>query len=227
MFQPGAHESRFKPSFEFLSRSKTMQKGVWMQEIVDWLNELQNLVIDHIPEKYLPVMTKHQRGDQVFYGHPNFRSSGPWKDWVLIDWGAGYGVLPSHIWCFIGLENMPVRGEKIEFGGINLTDGVFAVVEVASYVEEVEEATLSDLFTPLTLDVEGIDADGAVTGRKFYLANTDAFVSPCCMIPDIGGKNNAYFQVKARREWSNLFVQWLRASHDADVMVYSDEEEDA
>lgn len=34
-----------KPTFQFVSRSKTMHGGVWMQEIVDWLNDLQNMVI--------------------------------------------------------------------------------------------------------------------------------------------------------------------------------------
>ena len=43
-------------------------------------------------------------------------------------------------------------------------------------------------------------------------------------VPDIGGANNAYFQVKARREWSKLFVQWLRDPHEREQ--YSDDEEE-
>lgn len=215
-----------KPTFKYLSRSETIHGGVWLQEIVDWLNELQNLVLPFMPNTHLPVLTQHTREGQMFYGHPNFRSSGPWKDWVLIDWGPGYGVLPSHIWCFIELENMPIGNQKVEYGGITLTDGIFAVVEVASYVEEKQAAAMSDLFTPLEVEVQGMDSDGDVTARKFYLANTDAFVGPCCVIPDIGGNKNAYFQVKRRQEWSNLFVQWLRAPHEHDVMVDSDAEND-
>ena len=119
---------------------------------------------------------------------------------------------------------MPIGNQKIEYGGITLTDGVFAVVEVGNYSEDDETATASDLFTPLELDVEGIDADGDVVGRTFYLANTDAIVGPCCVVPDIGGANNAYFQVKARREWSKLFVQWLRDPHEREQ--YSDDEEE-
>ena len=205
------------PSFEILSRSKTQKKTVWLEEVVVFLNNLQNLVLDYIPTHFLPVMTCHQRGSNKFYGHPNFRSSGPWKDWVLVDWGD-YGVLPSHIWCFVGLSNMPTGKEKLSYGGIPLIDGVHAVVEVANYVEDLEEATQSDLFTPLLLDVDGIDDDGDVTGRTFYLANTDAFVGPCCVIPDIGGQNNAYFQVKSRKEWSDLFIDWLKSPHEDDVM---------
>lgn len=213
-----------KPSFYFKSRSKTISKGIWMQEVVDWLNALQNLVSPHIPQDYLPILTEHQRGDNIFYGHPNFRSSGPWKDWVLVDWGD-FGILPSHIWCFIALENMPKGNQRIEYGGIHLTDGVFAVVEVANYEEE-EEAP-SDLFRSLMLEVEGIGADGEVTGRNFYLASVDAFVGPCCVIPNIGGANNSYFQVKPRREWANLFIDWLKAPHEHDVMHFTDDEEEA
>ena len=151
---------------------------------------------------------------------------GPWKDWALVDWGREWGTLPSHIWCFIRLDNMPIGKEKLEYGGIVLKDGVYAVVEVAEYTQDVQEATQSDLFTPCDLDVR-LDSDGNVTRRNFYLAHTDAFVGPCCVVPDIGGKNNAYFQVKPRREWSNIFIDWLKAPHEHDEMHYTDEEEEA
>ena len=212
--------------FEMLSRSSTQQDTVWSQEVVDFLNGLQNLVIGHIPELCLPIMTQHRRGSQTFYGHPNFRSSGPWKDWALVDWGTGWGILPSHIWCFIELRNMPKGNQKLEYGGITLQDGVYAVVEVAEYVEDEDAAAQSDLFIPLNLEVKAIDEDGDVEGRQFYLANTEAFVGPCCVVPDIGGPNNAYFQVKPRREWSDMFVTWLKEPHNQDVMLLSDEEKD-
>ena len=115
---------------------------------------------------------------------------------------------------------------SLQFGGITLQDDVYAVVEVANYNLDIEEATKSDLFTPLVLEVEGFDSEGDVLGRKFYLANTDAFVGPCCVIPDIGGDPNAYFQVKPRRDWTKEFIQWLEAPHADDVMQHSDEEDD-
>ena len=108
-----------------------------------------------------------------------------------------------------------------------MQDDVYAVVEVAEYNVDEEEMTKSDLFTPLVLEVDGVDVDGEVLARKFYLASTDSFVSPCCVIPDIGGAKNAYFQVKPRRDWSKEFVVWLEAPHKHDVMQYSDDEEDA
>lgn len=218
------NRNQISAKFEMLSRSSTQQNTVWSQEVVDFLNDLQNLVIEYIPDLFLPIMTQHQRGPHTFYGHPNFRSSGPWKDWALVDWGTGWGILPAHIWCFIGLQNMPKGNQKIKYGGVTLQDGVYAVVEVADYVEDDDAAAQSDLFVPLELEVKGIDEDGDIEGRKFYLASTDAFVGPCCAIPDIGGSKNAYFQVKPRQEWSDMFVTWLKEPHNQDVMVLSDDE---
>ena len=213
------------PSFEMLSRSKTMNKKTRMlHEAVVFLNDLQNLVLDYIPEKFLQIRTEQKRGGNWFRGHPNFRSLGPWKDWVVVDWGD-WGQLPAHIWCFVVLSNMPNGKDRLEFGGVCLQDGVYAVVESAVYNEDVELATQSDLFTPLLLDVDSDDEDNVI-GRNFYLANTNAFVEPCCVIPDIGGPSNAYFQVAPRREWSDSFVSWLEAPHKDDVMMYSEDEKD-
>ena len=214
-----------EPSFRMLSRSQKMRRTIWMNEVIVFLNDLQNLVIQYIDEPYLPVMTQQKRGDHVFYGHPNYRSSGPWKDWVIIDWGQ-HGRLPCHIWCFVRLSNMPMGANRLEYGGIVLGNGIYAVVEVAEYDEDADEATQSDLFAPLLLEVQGLDADGRVTGRKFYLADTDSFAAPCCVVPNIGGPRNAYFQVKPRRDWTREFIHWLEAPHADDVMEFSDEEKE-
>lgn len=197
-----------QPAFRFKTSSETMSNCSWNTDVIAFLNGLQNLVKRYIPEPVLPIKTDHQRGKTIFRGHPNFRGS-TWKDWVLVDWGPGYGTLPSHIWCFITLKNMPIGRDTLRYGGINLTDGVYAVVEVANYRANQDVAT--DLFTPLDLDV-------TETGRCFYLANTEAFVGTCCVVPDIGGASNSYFQVKPRAEWTNLFIAWLKAPHEHDVM---------
>jgi hypothetical protein len=74
------------------------------------------------------------------------------------------------------------------------------------------------------LDVQGVDEDGYLSGRTFYLADVEAFEGPCIVIPDIGGPPNAYFQVKNRSGWSNLFVEWLRQPHED--MIITDQEEE-
>ena len=213
-------------TFRMMGRSKSKDDTIWMQEVVTFLFGLQNLVIDHIPDLHLKVLTAHKRGNDVFRGHPNYRGGGPWKDWAIVDWGRAEGRLPSHIWCFVSLSQMPKGRNKLNYGGIDLVDGVYAVVEVAQYDTDTVNIAKSDLFTPLVLETEGFDADGDVIGRKFYLANTDAFVGTCCVIPDQGGPKNAYFQVKNRAAWSAEFVAWLKTPHKDDGMEFSDEDSD-
>ena len=42
---------------------------------------------------------------------------------------------------------------------------------------------------------EIVEEDGEETpNRMFYLADTEAIVGPCIVVPDIGGDSNAYFQ---------------------------------
>ena len=225
-----------EPSFQILGRSMHKRNTRWSTQLVAFLNDLQKLVIDYIPEKELPVLTEHKRGDVMFRGHPNHRGQGPWKDWALVDWGGGYGVLPSHIWCFVDLKGLPSGRSTLEYGGIQLQDGVHAVVEVATYDEEPDEEAQnedvvpSDLFVPLTLEVNAIDENGEVTARKFCLAPVEAIVGPCIVIPDVGGFTNGYFQVKPRREWKDEFIAWLKSPHADDVMVQTEvesEEEEA
>ena len=118
----------------------------------------------------------------------------------------------------------PIGTQKLQFGGIDLKDGVHAVVESSTYDEDIGLA--SDLFTPLTLDVGGLDAEGNVTSRVLFLADVESIVGPCIVVPDVGGPKNAYFQVKPWRDWAKEFVSWLEQPHQDDVMVWSDEEED-
>ena len=82
---------------------------------------------------------------------------------------------------------------------------------------------LTDLFTPLTLDVGN---DG---GRAFYLANVEAFVRTCIVIPDIGDNGdptNEYFEVKPRSLWAKEFIGWLRRPHKEDEMDWTDFEDE-
>ena len=221
-----------EPCFQILGRSKHKYATHWSTEVVRFLNDLQHLVGGYIPEPCLPVYTEHKRGENMFRGHPNHRGDGPWKDWALVDWGAGYGVLPSRIWCFVDLKGLPSGRSALQFGGIRLDNGVHAVVEIATYLEEEDEDyqdLKSDLFVPLLLEVEGLDEDANVTGRKFYLTPVEAITGPCIVIPDIGGSiessSNALFLVKPRRDWAKEFISWLKQPHKEDVMVLSDAED--
>ena len=144
----------------------------------------------------MPIYTCHRRKGQTFRGHPHYRGKGPWKDWVWVDWGA-HGRVPCHIWCFVVLDNMPSGRNALHYGGIPLSNGVFAVVESSGIMDNEAEVTKSDLLMPISKEIE-IHPDKTVGRRTFYLADTEAFEGPCCAIPDIGGPPNKYFVVLPR-----------------------------
>jgi hypothetical protein len=215
-------------SFQIVSRSKFANETRWNQELVNFLWALQDLVSERLPQYSLPINTCHKRDDQIFRGHPNYRGGGPWKDWVWVNWGGGEGKLPCHIWCFVTLQDLPIGvGSRMEHGGIQLKDGVYAVVEYATLETDEAEIGRSDLMMPIEKEVK-FDDDGFVSKRTFYLADVEAFYGPCCVIPDIGGPKNRYFVVKPRSEWAGDFTKWLMDPHNLDKMdpISSDEEED-
>ena len=142
-------------TFRILGRSKH-RSAVWPTELCEFMNHLQDKVIDHIPWKELQVFTEHHRDDVKWHAHPNYRGNGIWTDWALVDWGRE-GVVPCRIWCFVDLRRMPIGAKKISHGGIQLNDGVFAVVECSDYSQEMEEVVQSDLFIPLTLKLADND----------------------------------------------------------------------
>jgi len=212
-----------QPSFKILGGSKFADTTTWMTEVVVFLIALQNLVKDYIPTKDLSIKTMHKRGSDRFRGHPNFRGIGPWKDWAMVDWG-GYGKLPVHIWCFVDLGELRSDAPSMDFGGIPIKKGIYAVVEATDFDTDREQIRKSDLFLPIIKEVGAMDADGAVLERKFYLADVDAITRTCCAVPNIGGPTNSYFLVKPRSEWHQEFVCWLEKPHSDDKMDFSDEE---
>ena len=203
--------------YKLHTRSKFAAKTAWNIDLLEFLVDMQTEVDGYLRSDSMPIFTCHRRSGQVFRGHPNFRGKGPWKDWVWVDWGPGYGRLPSHIWCFVKLEGMPTGGNTIHYGGIPLKDGVFAVVEATTFVEEMAQVGNSDLMIPVVKDVQ-LDGDGSILQRTFYLADTEAFMDPCCVIPDLGGPSNRYFVVKPRNQWAGEFVRWLEDPHNLDEM---------
>ena len=66
----------------------------------------------------------------------------------------------------------------------------------------------SELLRPFRKEVKEFK-DGVFV-RRFYLVDVDTFLDPICVVPDIGVKDKLrYFHVKARKEWANIFIEWL------------------
>ena len=213
-----------QPAFHMCGRSKYKGSTRLDHHLLQSLFNLQNVIWEHTnTDAFLPVLSEHSRGGNVFRGHPNHRGNGPWKDWAIIDWGPGWGRLPSHIWCFVVVEGFESGALGPVFGGIRLANGVYAVVEAgAHHVDEEGDEHPSYPFTPLTVEVGQQDANGVVLSGHFYLANADAIVGPCVVVPDMGGPKNGHFEVKPRREWINEFITWLRSPHGDDVVDAQD-----
>ena len=128
-------------------------------------------------------------------------------------------MLPGHVHCFVDLEDYQT-GQRQEFGGIWLEASTYAVVETSQYEEIDEEKRNPELFLPLRLDIVALN--GGEVERQFWLANVEAFQDVACVVPDIGGPPNRCFFLQPRNDWAEIFVKWLKAPHNQDVM--SDEE---
>ena len=204
--------------YNIASKSKFRHKTRMSKDLVHFLHELQQKVFRTPDQDLLQVWTVHRRDGQIFRGHPNYRGKGAWRDWVWVDWGA-WGKLPSHIFCFVVLENdMPTGRNTLHHGGVALKKGTYAVVETAVADSDDDLIRSSDLLTPYIKSDVSFTEDGAVDQRKFYLADTEAFLDPCCVVPDIGGAPNRYFVMKPRNMWANEFIRWIEDPHGLDTM---------
>ena len=211
------------PCFEMLTKSKYAGKTSMNIDLLEFLLDLQDKILEHSPAHELSIFTRHKRDGVTFHGHPNYRGQGPWKDWVMVNW-VGYGRLPCHINCFVDLQGIP-GGASIQYGGVVLKNCVYAVVESATVEDDDEEVKKADLLVPYLKEVKGLDLDGGVTGRQFYLAETEAFVKPCAVVPDIGGACNRYFLVKSRDDWHKEFIAWVEDTYEMDDMTEEDDDD--
>lgn len=205
-------------------QSKVPATQAWGKDIVAFLHNLQ-VNLSQWERNGLEFRGEHRRNGHIFRGHPNYRKEGPWRDWVIVDWGAHVGISPANIWCFLVLRNLPKMEEEraehrdlLTNGSCYLKNGVYAVVENALYttMPMVHNASTPLLFRSLDLQMDG-------ARRKFQLIRTDAFVEPCFIIPDFGSTNKrAYFQIANKDTWPEVFEQWAKIPLP-DAYVYDQE----
>jgi hypothetical protein len=147
------------------SRSMFLEEEPLDETALECLMDLQEALQEWLD--YLPMRTEYHRKGQIFRAHPNFRGLGPWRDWVLIDWGQD-GKLPGEIWVCVDLRELP-DNVKIDFGGVCIQRGIFAMIESSTCIEGAEDAGASDMFIPLQKEVESIDAKGICHQEKVLL----------------------------------------------------------
>jgi hypothetical protein len=71
-----------------------------------------------------------------------------------------------------------------------------------------------------------LNEDGSVAGKRFYLADIEAFADPCCTVPDIGGPPNWYFVVKPKNQWPKEFIRQVCYYHHLDSLDILDKVEE-
>jgi hypothetical protein len=119
------------------------------------------------------------------------------------------------------LEGLPSGKIAPKYDGNRLSNGTFAVVETTKLDEtgpnKDDELGRSDLMMPV-LKEASFDMEGNVVKRRFYLADVEAILDPCAVVPDIGGPKNRYFVVKPRNQWADDFITWISDPHNIDEM---------
>jgi len=193
-------------------RSKFKDASRWSTNVIDFLFDLQGLIsLERKKKKYeLPIFTKHKRGDQVWRAHPNYMGKGPWRDWAWVKYNKA-GEFCCHLWCFVTIPDLGRK--RIDFGGTWLGKGTFAVMESAELTDEMEHVRKADLLQPILKEVV-MDLNGKVVRKKLYLANTDAFTAPACVVPDIGGPPSRYYVIEPRTTWHEHFINFIENPHD-------------
>ena len=107
----------------------------------------------------------------------------------------------------------------IYHGGIEVKDGVYAVVENAPTSADPIARQQSDVFMPIEKEVEVVATKDRPWQRKFYLADVEALHMPIAVVPNIGAKSRrSFLVVKQRYEWVEMFKAWLEDSHEHDVI---------
>ena len=203
------------------SRSKDDGSSKLETELVNFVADLQKSVQAHLPR--VPLRTMHKRQDQIFRGQNKFRGK-VWRDWALIDWGED-GVLPCKIWGFVDLRGLPAQKKPIIYNKQPLDQSVYAVVEIAVFVEDEAKIGMSEIFVPISKEVGGL-TNNVVSHMKFYLADVDAIVKAIAVVPDIGGQPNLYFMMKDRETWRTDFMEFLEKPMDLAEEITSEEGSD-
>lgn len=195
------------------AKNKTSDTIRIEQDFVEFLALLQDKVGVGVE-----IRTNHHRNNRIFRANPCY-GGGVWREWVVIDWGPD-GELPAKLWGFVDLGRIPPQND-INYGGLaGIPPGTYAIVENATYIDD---GDASELFLPIEKEVGRIEGK-RVKKMKFYLADVEAIVSPLVVIPDVGGKPNAYFAVKNRHEWKDLFVSWLHEPDEFEDLVSDDDQ---
>jgi hypothetical protein len=131
----------------------------------------------------------------------------------MINWEED-GLLPSQIWGFVNLCDLPSNGYAVDFGGIDrIFPGNYAIIESSKIVKGKRGEVYSEISYLVELEVEKI-VDKRVTKLLLYLAHVESFHQPLVVVPDIDGPANRYIVFKERSMWKEDFAKWLARDYE-------------
>ena len=200
----GFNEETGVSEFRLGGKSKYKKSTRWSNDPVHFLFNLQDVLSERLRvEHELEIFRAHKRGDELSRGHPNFRGKGLWRDWAWVIYGND-GKFCYHIWCFVVIPRVP--GNRISYGRTWLEEGTFAVVETSKNGKLLPGERTSELIMPINKDAH-LNIDGHVTENIFSLANMTVFITPACVVADIGGPPNIYYMVEPQDNWVHVFIE--------------------
>jgi hypothetical protein len=164
-----------------------------MEEMEAW-NGDENADGDPLwPEFSIPCFTEYKIEGQIYRAHPSYRDTGPWHDWVMVEYYDSekrqFFNVAGQIMFFVDLrENVIPFMLQIE--GVTEV-GTYAVIHsLASEPAQVDDSCLLGT---------GVRAKG------YNLVSTTAFKDTAFVIDNVGCPRNSVFVIRPNSEWATLF----------------------
>jgi hypothetical protein len=160
--------------------------------------------------------SEYKRNEQLFRCHPNYRSEGPWHDWVMVRWleqrptkaqpdlrsnpsvTHGDDVVANR-YCYTPCKIIGMFFH-VPGSGLGKEDEYFAVVWPCNY-----KFKKSSVFTTRW---ELNFHDNRKKHPAFELINCSSIVRHCCMIPEsvtMEEKSTVYHELWPRELWADEF----------------------
>jgi hypothetical protein len=209
-------DERNETMYRILTRMKDPNGIRVNAELINFVWRVGQDLDDYLDHE-LVVCCEHTRNGTIFRSHPKFRGKHPWRDWAMIQWSDG--DYPAQIWGFIDLTELHVGAKGIRLhNGDRVYKGVYAIVESAVVLQEdYPRQHHSEIWTSIELQVEQTSAAGDVIKRKFYVVDVETIKAPLIVTPNIGViPKCGFLMMTPRNQWSDHFLQWVRAPHKTD-----------
>jgi hypothetical protein len=145
------------------------------------------------PEIVIPCFTEHKIQGQIYRAHPSYRETGPWHDWVLVEYydarRRGFFNLVGEIMFFVDLR------EKV----IPFMSQVQGVTEAGTY------AVIHSLDKETAPMPDSCLLSTGTRAMTYNLVNTTSFKDTAFVIDNVGCPRKSVLVIRPTSEWAQLF----------------------